>query len=90
MPGSPLSLSQCQELVLQYEPAVVRLFVQMMDPTFVCTVSVPTPRVAPTEMGILCPSLWAGSGPGWSEAPRGGFFPLPLALFLCNAENQSL
>uniref|UniRef100_A0A8C3P1Q7 Prosaposin n=1 Tax=Cyanoderma ruficeps TaxID=181631 RepID=A0A8C3P1Q7_9PASS len=36
-PGSPLSPSQCQELVLQYEPAVVRLFVQMMDPTFVCT-----------------------------------------------------
>ncbi|NWZ73588.1 SAP protein, partial [Acrocephalus arundinaceus] len=37
LPGSPLSPPQCQELVLQYEPAVVRLFVQMMDPTFVCT-----------------------------------------------------
>ncbi|NXE96422.1 SAP protein, partial [Menura novaehollandiae] len=29
--------SKCQELVLQYEPAAVRLLVQMMDPTFVCT-----------------------------------------------------
>ncbi|RLV97660.1 hypothetical protein DV515_00011535 [Chloebia gouldiae] len=29
--------SKCQALVLQYEPAAVRLFVQMMDPTFVCT-----------------------------------------------------
>uniref|UniRef100_A0A8C5J4E7 Prosaposin n=1 Tax=Junco hyemalis TaxID=40217 RepID=A0A8C5J4E7_JUNHY len=34
---SPLSPSQCQAMVLQYEPAAVRLFVQMMDPTFVCT-----------------------------------------------------
>ncbi|XP_071420197.1 prosaposin-like isoform X2 [Pithys albifrons albifrons] len=29
--------SKCQALILQYEPAAVRLFVQMMDPTFVCT-----------------------------------------------------
>ncbi|NWI46791.1 SAP protein, partial [Picathartes gymnocephalus] len=29
--------SKCQDLVLQYEPAAVRLFVQMMDPTFICT-----------------------------------------------------
>ncbi|NXH90319.1 SAP protein, partial [Edolisoma coerulescens] len=29
--------SKCEALVLQYEPAAVRLFVQMMDPTFVCT-----------------------------------------------------
>ncbi|NWV71502.1 SAP protein, partial [Malurus elegans] len=29
--------SKCEALVLQYEPAVVRLFVQMMDPTFICT-----------------------------------------------------
>ncbi|NWY27664.1 SAP protein, partial [Pheucticus melanocephalus] len=36
-PGSPLSPCQCQAMVLQYEPAAVRLFVQMMDPTFVCT-----------------------------------------------------
>ncbi|KAI1231617.1 Proactivator polypeptide, partial [Lamprotornis superbus] len=35
--------SKCQALVLQYEPAAVRLFVQMMDPTFVCTVSVLIP-----------------------------------------------
>ncbi|NXY05910.1 SAP protein, partial [Pteruthius melanotis] len=33
---APLT-SKCQALVLQYEPAAVRLFVQMMDPTFVCT-----------------------------------------------------
>lgn len=43
VPGSPLSPPQCQALVLQYEPAAVRLFVQMMDPTFVCTVSVLVP-----------------------------------------------
>ncbi|XP_017681506.1 PREDICTED: prosaposin-like isoform X2 [Lepidothrix coronata] len=29
--------SKCEALILQYEPAAVRLFVQMMDPTFVCT-----------------------------------------------------
>ncbi|NXU90116.1 SAP protein, partial [Xiphorhynchus elegans] len=29
--------SKCEAFVLQYEPAVVRLFVQMMDPTFICT-----------------------------------------------------
>ncbi|XP_067155689.1 prosaposin-like [Apteryx mantelli] len=28
---------QCEALVTQYEPAAVRLLVQMMDPTFVCT-----------------------------------------------------
>ncbi|NWW08764.1 SAP protein, partial [Oreocharis arfaki] len=33
---TPLT-SKCEALVLQYEPAAVRLFVQMMDPTFVCT-----------------------------------------------------
>lgn len=58
--GSPLSPSQCQALVLQYEPAAVRLFVQMMDPTFVCTVSVLIPAVARAKMGIL----QAGRGPG--------------------------
>lgn len=30
---------------MQYEPAAVRLLVQMMDPNFVCTVSVPMPWV---------------------------------------------
>ncbi|NXE23537.1 SAP protein, partial [Ardeotis kori] len=29
--------SKCEALVVQYEPAAVRLLVQMMDPTFVCT-----------------------------------------------------
>ncbi|XP_075279267.1 prosaposin-like [Opisthocomus hoazin] len=29
--------SKCETLVVQYEPAAVRLLVQMMDPTFVCT-----------------------------------------------------
>ncbi|NXC14165.1 SAP protein, partial [Corythaeola cristata] len=33
---TPLT-SKCEELVVQYEPAVVRLFVQMMDPTYICT-----------------------------------------------------
>lgn len=33
------SLLQCEALVVQYEPAAVRLLVQMMDPDFVCTVS---------------------------------------------------
>ncbi|NXS24765.1 SAP protein, partial [Mystacornis crossleyi] len=33
---TPLT-SKCEALVLQYEPAAVRLFVQIMDPTFVCT-----------------------------------------------------
>ncbi|NXT89463.1 SAP protein, partial [Anhinga rufa] len=33
---TPLT-SKCEALVLQYEPAAVRLLVQMMDPTFVCT-----------------------------------------------------
>lgn len=37
----PASLPQCEALVVQYEPAAVRLLVQMMDPDFVCTVSVP-------------------------------------------------
>lgn len=60
LPGSPLSPSQCQALVLQYEPAAVRLFVQMMDPTFVCTVSVLIRGAARARMGILCPSPWAG------------------------------
>lgn len=80
MPGSPLCPSQCQALVLQYEPAAVRLFVQMMDPTFVCTVSVPIPGAS---FGPAC-------RPGWSEAPHGGLLPLPPTLILYNAENQSL
>nr|XP_009933257.1 PREDICTED: LOW QUALITY PROTEIN: proactivator polypeptide-like [Opisthocomus hoazin] len=33
----PFSPSQCETLVVQYEPAAVRRLVQMMDPTFVCT-----------------------------------------------------
>ncbi|NXC51325.1 SAP protein, partial [Penelope pileata] len=33
---SPLT-GQCEALVVQYEPAAVRLLVQMMDPDFVCT-----------------------------------------------------
>ncbi|NWI98954.1 SAP protein, partial [Crypturellus undulatus] len=33
---APVSL-QCEALVMQYEPAAVRLLVQMMDPNFVCT-----------------------------------------------------
>ncbi|NXS10725.1 SAP protein, partial [Neodrepanis coruscans] len=33
---TPLT-SKCEALILQYEPAAVRLFVQIMDPTFVCT-----------------------------------------------------
>ncbi|XP_071605115.1 prosaposin-like isoform X1 [Heliangelus exortis] len=33
---TPLT-DKCEALVLQYEPAAVRLFVQMMDPNFVCT-----------------------------------------------------
>ncbi|POI30698.1 hypothetical protein CIB84_005552, partial [Bambusicola thoracicus] len=35
LPG-PLT-STCEALVVQYEPAAVRLLVQMMDPDFVCT-----------------------------------------------------
>ncbi|XP_042718833.1 prosaposin-like isoform X2 [Lagopus leucura] len=35
LPG-PLT-STCEALVMQYEPAAVRLLVQMMDPDFVCT-----------------------------------------------------
>ncbi|NXW84272.1 SAP protein, partial [Alopecoenas beccarii] len=35
--AQPLSPSQCEALVVQYEPEAVRLLVQMMDPTFVCT-----------------------------------------------------
>ncbi|XP_053928264.1 prosaposin isoform X2 [Cuculus canorus] len=33
---TPLT-SKCEALVVQYEPEAVRLLVQMMDPTFVCT-----------------------------------------------------
>ncbi|KAF1396081.1 Prosaposin, partial [Spheniscus humboldti] len=33
---TPLT-GKCEALVVQYEPAAVRLLVQMMDPTFVCT-----------------------------------------------------
>ncbi|NXA05842.1 SAP protein, partial [Sapayoa aenigma] len=33
---TPLT-SKCEALILQYEPAAVRLFVQIMDPTFICT-----------------------------------------------------
>ncbi|NWS37873.1 SAP protein, partial [Probosciger aterrimus] len=33
---APLT-GKCEALVVQYEPEAVRLFVQMMDPTFVCT-----------------------------------------------------
>ncbi|KAF1655624.1 Prosaposin, partial [Aptenodytes patagonicus] len=33
---TPLT-DKCEALVVQYEPAAVRLLVQMMDPTFVCT-----------------------------------------------------
>ncbi|XP_054062826.1 prosaposin-like [Rissa tridactyla] len=33
---TPLT-SKCEALVVQYEPAAVRLLVQMMDPNFVCT-----------------------------------------------------
>ncbi|XP_008948208.1 PREDICTED: LOW QUALITY PROTEIN: proactivator polypeptide-like [Merops nubicus] len=33
----PLSPCQCEALVVQYEPAAMRLLVQMMDPNFVCT-----------------------------------------------------
>uniref|UniRef100_A0A669Q015 Saposin B-type domain-containing protein n=1 Tax=Phasianus colchicus TaxID=9054 RepID=A0A669Q015_PHACC len=36
------SLLQCEALVVQYEPAAVRLLVQMMDPDFVCTVKNPS------------------------------------------------
>ncbi|NXL92063.1 SAP protein, partial [Alectura lathami] len=32
-----LLTSQCEALVTQYEPAAVRLLVQMMDPDFICT-----------------------------------------------------
>lgn len=49
----PLSPSQCEALVVQYEPAAVRLLVQMMDPTFVCTVSVSVPWGIPTDVGIF-------------------------------------
>ncbi|KAM6092870.1 prosaposin-like [Theristicus caerulescens] len=33
---TPLT-SKCEALVVQYEPEAVRLLVQMMDPTFICT-----------------------------------------------------
>ncbi|KAF1588515.1 Prosaposin, partial [Eudyptes moseleyi] len=33
---TPLT-GKCEALVVQYEPAAVRLLVQMMDPTFICT-----------------------------------------------------
>ncbi|XP_068807330.1 prosaposin-like [Struthio camelus] len=33
----PPFTGKCEALVTQYEPAAVRLLVQMMDPTFVCT-----------------------------------------------------
>ncbi|NWX92286.1 SAP protein, partial [Nothoprocta ornata] len=33
----PPLTGKCEALVMQYEPAAVRLLVQMMDPTFVCT-----------------------------------------------------
>ncbi|XP_065494666.1 prosaposin-like [Caloenas nicobarica] len=33
---TPLT-GQCEALVVQYEPAAIRLLVQMMDPTFICT-----------------------------------------------------
>ncbi|CAN0236320.1 unnamed protein product [Bubo scandiacus] len=33
----PPLTGKCEALVVQYEPAAVRLLVQMMDPTFVCT-----------------------------------------------------
>ncbi|NXG28869.1 SAP protein, partial [Dromaius novaehollandiae] len=36
-PHPPRCRPQCEALVVQYEPAAVRLLVQMMDPTFVCT-----------------------------------------------------
>lgn len=48
----------------QYEPAAVRLFVQMMDPTFVCTVSVLVPGATRTKIDIFCPSLGAERGAG--------------------------
>uniref|UniRef100_A0A663N7J0 Prosaposin n=1 Tax=Athene cunicularia TaxID=194338 RepID=A0A663N7J0_ATHCN len=33
----PPLTGKCEAIVVQYEPAAVRLLVQMMDPTFVCT-----------------------------------------------------
>ncbi|NWI96971.1 SAP protein, partial [Pitta sordida] len=33
---TPLT-SKCEALIMQYEPAAVRLFVQIMDPNFICT-----------------------------------------------------
>lgn len=78
--------------MVQYEPAAVRLLVQMMDPTFVCTVSVPVPRVlhplpgaARAAMGIFQP----GRGGGLAEGQQGqrvlmvffGFFSPPSHLF---------
>uniref|UniRef100_A0A672UE19 Prosaposin n=1 Tax=Strigops habroptila TaxID=2489341 RepID=A0A672UE19_STRHB len=36
---APLT-GKCEALVVQYEPEAVRLFVQMMDPTFVCTMGI--------------------------------------------------
>lgn len=51
----PASLPQCEALVVQYEPAAVRLLVQMMDPDFVCTVSVPCCVRPVPPRGVPCP-----------------------------------
>lgn len=77
---TPLCPSQCEALVVQYEPEAVRLFVQMMDPTFVCTVSVP--GAALTQTGILCPNLgvWERSS-GIKVCSWGFFFHLPPFSF---------
>lgn len=37
---SPCVLLQCVQFVEQYEPVVVQLLAEVMDPTFVCTVSI--------------------------------------------------
>lgn len=40
--------------MVQYEPAAVRLLVQMMDPDFVCTVSVPCCVRPVPPRGVPC------------------------------------
>lgn len=46
--------SQCDQLVTEYEPTLIQLLLQMLDPDFVCTVS------AEANSGSTCASCCLG------------------------------
>lgn len=54
--SSPLPFKQCDQLVKQYEPVAVQLLAEMMDPNFVCGVSITarmTVRSIHSKLGLL-------------------------------------